>query len=53
MNVINCQLLQTFGAARHEKGHMIGHRRYAPRPPGAVVGPRDTRVAFVPPPAAY
>ena len=45
MNVINCQLLAKFGAARHEKGHMIGHRRYAPRPKGARVGPRDARVA--------
>ena len=53
MNVINCQLLAKFGAARHEKGHMIGHRRYAPRPKGARVGPRDARVAYVPPPAAY
>ena len=53
MNVINCQLLAKFGAAHHQKGHMIGHRRYAPRPKGARVGPRDARVAYVPPPAAY
>ena len=53
MNVINCQLLAKFGAARHEKGHMIGHRRYAPRPKGARVGARDARVAYVPPAAAY